>query len=352
MEDSLVQGLAPIVSPALADLLLLIDESDSYAPTKMSLEQMRDFVLQNEVSITTSGGYLKLLRYMNANSMQIKNLANGTADGDAVNYGQVKEGFQSLGSGSPGSMSIASEQASYLRLAATQIINPWGGFYLFYWCVDTYSNTTLSVVGANVVASSGAAVNFDGSVGNIVNVIKDSGWVGKYFHVAFRYRNLKSITGISGTEHRLLSLPSLSDVINADDPAEAINLAVNLLENRLYITAETPAVNVAGVSYMMELLFDNETNTDILGTETGLIKLTAPEPVFTYDLPISLAKYGYAHVRILSRTLNGYTKATDTKHHSVTIDGNVISDSLVAYIAARVAEKVVTNSDESLKVKP
>ncbi len=352
MEDSTVQGLSPINSPSLADLLLIINVSESYEPQNISLEQIRDFVLQNEVSFTTSGGYLKLLRYLNANNMQIKGLAAGTVDSDAVNYGQVKEGFQSLGNGSPGAVSIAGEQASYLRLAATQINSPWGGFYMFYWCVDTFSNTTLSVVGGNVTASSGAAVNFDGSVGNIVNVIKDSGWIGKYFHVAFRYRNLKNITGLSETAHRLLSLPSFSDVINSDDPAEATNLALNLLENRLYITAETPVQNVAGVSYMMELLFDDEASTDILGTETGLIKLTSPEPVFTYDLPISLAKYGYAHVRILSRTLNGYTKATDTKHHSVSMDGNVISDSLVAYIAARVAEKVVTNSDESLKMKP
>lgn len=160
-------------------------------------------------------------------------------------------------------------------------------------------------------------MNFDGSVANIVNVIKDSGWVGKYVHCALRYRNIKSLSALSATGHLLISLPAYGDIINSSLPDVARGLSISSAGNRLFIEADLPEPPSPGASYQLELLFDDYAGTIIAGNETGLIRTSSYDPSFTYDIPLSLNKLDYVHARIVSVSLTGSKQATDTVHTSL-----------------------------------
>jgi len=350
MADSTIQGLPSLTSPALDDLILMADKSDSYAPKKVENTVLRNLILNNNGCFTTSEGQLKLGSWMNANGMQIKNLADPSSDGDALNYGVAKDALMSLTSLTPDTPSI-SDKGAFLRLATTTISDPWGGFYLFYWCVDTSQNTSFSLSGGSPVASSGATVYFDGSVANIVNVIKDSGWRGKYFHCCVRYRNIKSLSSLSATGTLLISIPGYGDLISETTPDIARNVAISHVDNRLNISGELPLDRDFGVIYTLQLLFDQDAETVITGNEQGLIQLSSRIPSFTYDIPLSLGKYAYAHARILSVSLTWQTQGTETFHTSISLDPSLISDTMLTYFAARLSERLVTTGDEPLKVK-
>jgi hypothetical protein len=346
--DSTLEGLQLLSSPALVDLLLCADASDSYEPKKIEITSLRDLILGDNSAFEISAGKLKLKDYLDANNKQIRSLSAGTEDGYAVNYAQVKEAVMSLAGITPATPNI-SEMGAFLRLSTATVSEPWGGFYLFYWCVDTNANTSLSVSGNSVVASSGATVNFDGSVANIVNIVKDSGWYGNYLHVAVRYRNIKSISPLSGTTHYAVTTPGVNDLITEHIPKVVDNPAISKGENRLYITSDP--VEGVGISYVCQLLFDDAAETSITGNETGLIELSAKYPNFTYDMPMNVGKYDYVHARIISVSLLGDTAACDTVHNTVDIDANLLSDTVVSYLAARLAEKLVTADNTNLKIK-
>ncbi len=346
--DSTIQGLQTLSAPALIDLLVCADASDSYEPKQIEITVLRDLILSSNSAFEIASGKLKLKDYLNANNKQIRALSAGTENDYAVNYAQVKEAIMSLAGVTPATPNI-SELGAFLRLSTTTVSDPWGGFYLFYWCVDNFSNTTMDLSGTSVVASSGATVNFDGSVANIVNIVKDSGWYGNYLHVAVRYRNIKSISPLSGTAHYEVATPGVNDLISEYIPKVVDNPAISKGENRLYITSDP--VEGVGISYVCQLLFDDAAETSITGNEAGLIELSGKNPKFTYDMPLNVGNYSFVHARIISVSLLGESVACDTIHNTVDISGDLLSDTLVNYFAARLAEKLVTQDDTSLKIK-
>lgn len=350
MPDSTIDQLPLLSDPALGDYIACLDSSASNTVKRLLLAKMMELLHRSDPAFTTEGGEIKLLASLNGNGFKIAGIASGSEDDDAVKYSQVKPGFQSLAAVTPATPTI-SDRGAFLRVAVSSINNPWGGFYLFYWCVDTIASGTISLVGGVPTASSGATVYFDGSVSNVVNVIKDSGWVGKYFHVMVQYRNLSSISSGSGTGHLQLVSPGYADLINETAPEAVTESAMSIIDNRIYITANKASNLVVGVQYQLELLFDSDSSTVITGNEPGLVRMAGYEPSFTYDIPLSIGKYNYAHARILTANLMGSKSAGETVHGSLSLDGSIISDTLMNYVALRMAEKVVTQADEPLKFK-
>ncbi|GAB1366029.1 hypothetical protein MASR1M36_09000 [Candidatus Cloacimonadaceae bacterium] len=350
MADSTIQGLPSLTSPALDDLILMADKSDSYVPKKVENSKLRDLVLNNNSGFNIASGHLSLNSWMDANGMQIKNLGDPSADNDAVNYGLAKDALMGLSSITPAAPNV-SDKGAALRISTSTISNPWGGFYMFYWCVDTSPSTTFSLSGDSPVASSGAAVSFDGSVANLVNVIKDSGWVGKYFHCCVRYRNIKSLSALSGTGHLQIINPAYGDLIGTALPDLARNPSLSQVDNRLCLEAELPVNRDFGVIYTLQLLFDDQADTVIQGNEPGLVQISSRIPSFTYDIPLSLGSYKYAHARVVSVSLAWSQQATDTVHSLLEIDPGAISETLINYFAARLSEKLVTNDDVPLRTK-
>lgn len=351
MADSTIQGLPSLGSPALDDLIIMADKSDSYAPKKVENTYLRNLILNNNAGFSLASGRLSLLNWMDANGLQIKNLGTPSADTDALNYGLAKDALMSLASITPDAPSI-SDQGAAIRLSTATISNPWGGFYMFYWCVDTSPSTTFSLAGDSPVASSGAAVNFDGSIANLVNVIKGSGWIGKYFHCCVRYRNIKSLSGLSGTGTLQISMPAYGDIISSSNPEIVRNLSLNKGDNnRLYIVAELSSNPTPGATYTLQMLFDNEEETAIVGNEPGLIQQSSALPIFSYDIPLSLGGFSRVHARIMSVSLTGQSAATSTVHNGLEISSSAISESLVNYLAERLAEKLTTSDDMPLKTK-
>lgn len=347
MADSTIDGLPLLTSPAGADEIPTLDASAGGIVKRMPLDKALEYILNNNGAFSIAGEELKLAAAQDCNSFKLVNLAAGSADGDAVNYGQIKAWIGALGS-APG-ITTVSDKGAFLRLAVSSITNPAGGLYLFYWCVDTIPNTQITLSGGTPVASSGATVYFDGSVANVVNVIKDEGWVSKYFHVACRYRNLVNMTDLGPTGHLQIILPAYPDLVSQAEPEKATNLAVSILENRIYLVADK--ADGFALNYQLELLFDDIEDSDIVGNETGLIRFGAPIPQFTIDIPFSKAAKAYLHARILTINAVGVYAATDTVHSPVSFDTGAINESFVNYLATRLAEKIVTQGDESLKTK-
>ena len=347
MPDSTIDGLPLLTSPDGSDQIPTLDVSAGGIVKRMPLDKALEYILNNNGAFSLAEGALKLGAAQNCNSYKLINLAAGTADEDAVNYGQIKAAIGALGT-APGIVS-ASDKGAFLRLAVPTINTPWGGFYLFYWCVDTAPNTQITLSGGSPVASSGATVYFDGSVANVVNVIKDEGWVGKHFHVACRYRNLVNMTDLGPTGHLQITLPAYPDLVSQTEPEKATDLAVSILENRIYVVAYK--AEGFALNYQLELLFDDAEETAITGNETGLIRFGAPIPQFTIDIPFSKASKAHIHARILTINAAGVYAATETVHSPVSFDAGAINESFVNYLATRLAEKIVTQSDEALKTK-
>jgi len=350
MADSTIDLLPVHASPSLEDLLICLDVSASNTPKRLSLEKLMELLHRSDPSFTTEGGAFKLLAAMNGNGFKLTGIGAASSDTDAVQYLQVKHAIQSLSAVVPGTP-VISDKGAFLRVAVSSINNPGGGFYLFYWCVDTLPSGTISLVGGVPTASSGATVYFDGSVANVVNIVKDSGWSGKYIHVMVQYRNLSGVSGASSTGHLLISSPGFGDLTSEDYPEPVTNSSLSIIDNRLTVIADKSPNLVMGVLYQLELLFDQDSNTTLTGNEPGLIRLSNAEPSFTYDIPLSMGKYNYAHARIVSVNLMGKKAAGEVVHGSLSLDGTIISDTLINYLAVRLAEKVVTQGDEPLKFK-
>lgn len=350
MADSTLQGLlATLDIPAGGDLLLAVDVSENNAPKKLPLSGLMSWIMSNNGYYSTSSGF-KLLQSLSANGFKITNLPSGSDDGDGVRYAQIKPFVRDLTAITPQVPAI-SDKGAFLKLSTATVQDPWGGFYLFYWCVDTNAQTQITNSGGNLVASSGATIYFDGSVANIANIIKDNGWTGKYFHAVVRYRNLGNVSSISSTGHLLISSAIFGDIIREEPPETVENLSLVCLENRLFAAADLPSGMMPGDSYMLEMLFDSEASTTIAGNEAGLVRFSSSSPVYTYDIPLSTGNKTYAHARIVSISLLGVQNASDTVHSALNIDTNVLSDTMLNYIALKIAERVVTQADESLKMK-
>lgn len=338
--DSTLQALPELTTPDLLDLLLIADTSDSYNPKKTKVSTLISYFCNNNNVFNISSGKLKLLNSLDANSTKITKLAQGTEDDDGVNYGQVKEAIMSLSSLSLNTPT-ATDIGVAIRIRVDPVLNPWGGFYMFYWCVDTQANTVLTLSGGNVTASSGADVFFEGSIAQIVTVVKNAGWTGKKFHFAVFYRNIKHSTPLSPTGHLTISSASATDMLAAL-PVKVNNMSLSNDNNRLYIRAEIDPGTAPGSIYILQLLFDDKEDTAIQGTEEGLITAASAYPFFTYDIPLTMGKYTYAHCRIITVNLMGQADTCDTVHSPLVIDLTIISDNLVNYLADRLAEKLIT----------
>ena len=348
--DSTIHGLPLLTAPSLADEMVVNHVSGGNVAKRMPLETAMNLILGSNPAFGVTGGIFKLLANGNANNNKIINLAEGTGDNDAIRYLQIKPYVQGIAAVVPG-LPVPSDKGAFIRIGVPTINDPWGGFYLFYWCVDTSANTEISLDGNSIVTSSGAPLYFDGSVANIVNVIKDSGWVGKYFHVAVRYRNLRYQSGISSTGHALIALPGYSDIVHNSRPEIVTALTISTVNNRLYISAQEPTLQLSGTTYRLEMVMDNSTETEVTGNEEGLISFTNSQPFFGYDLPLTKGKYVYAHCRIVSRSFTGIEDHSLTEHSSIEIDTDIINDSFLDFIAARMSEKMQTQGGEPLKPK-
>lgn len=350
MDDSLLQNLPLMTEPQGIDLLFSADASAGYAPKRLPLETAMLYVLTDNPAFALVDEILTLKGRLDCGGFKITNLAGGAGDSDAVNYAQIKDMILPLTEVSPERPGV-SEIGNYLRVSTSTITAPFGGFYLFYWCVDTQENTEMSISGGSVVASSGATVNFDGSVANIVNVIKNTGWVGKYFHVACRYRNIKYFSPLSPTGHKHILAAAYTDVVTSNKPPAAATPSLSIIDNALCLTAQIPGEALFGQAYRAEILLDNDAETEITGAEPGLITLHSSIPSFRYDIPISKGKYDFAHARIVSTSLANNEEAGDTLHTTLVLDSDLIDDSFLNFLALKMSERMQTQQGEPLKPK-
>jgi hypothetical protein len=350
MADSTIQALQTL-TPAKQDLVLVVDQSDSYGAKKLTLEALMNFVLGNSAAFDISNGRLRLQNSLNANGKKITGLAAGEQPGDAVNYGTVSHLVEQLTEVSPDAPTIE-EYGSHLRVSTTAIDAPSGGSYLFYWCVDQLASTELTVSGGAVVSGTGT-VYCEGSVANVANILKTAGLVGRYLHVAVRYRNSQHVSPISATKHHLLSTGIFEDVfsesLDVKPPAELSLVTEN---NRLVISANPGDDVPPGTMYYAEIVMNNEDNYDVQGNEYCLIRLASYTPEFTYEVPVSASKWAYAHVRVLAVAPNGAQGATETVSAGYTYySGNILDDALLGAIATAVADCLQTAGGEALVKK-
>lgn len=348
--DSTIQGLPSLNAPGLEDYLLGSDTSDAYEPKKIPLSAAMELILNSSSAFHLQDDSLFLKQDMNTNGHKITGLAIGSAESDAVRFSQVKPLIRSLSDITPQIPSLQ-DHGSFIRIACATITDPFGGFYLFYWCVDDNTSTTMTMEGGNVIASSGATVQFDGSVANIVNVIKPSSLVGKYFHVAVRYRNLVYPSNISPTGHLHVVTAAPVDIVDNSTPPAPMYMSLGVEQNRLYIGAREAVDVPFGCTYIAQILFNMDEVTDLYGDEQGLITLHSSKPVFTYDLPLLQAMKPFVHARMLAIALNGKTNSTDTLHTHFSFDANVFNDEFINFMAARMSERIQTQAGEPLSLK-
>lgn len=347
--DSTIYGLPVLEEPSLADLMVIWDTSAS-ATKRVEIAYLMALILSGSAAFQVVDGMLKLTANMDANINRITNLAAGTSDSDAVRYDQVSAMISSLASITP-STPVAEDKGAFIRVLTSTIINPFGGFYLFYWCVDTTAGTTIDMVNGSPTASNGATVHFDGSVANVVNIAKSEGLNNKYFHCAVRYRNITSQSGLSSTGTALIELPSPSDLVLRYNPKEAKDLSASILENRLRVVGVPDPEEQFGVSYRLEMLYDDTIDTEIVGNEPGLVTMSSNVPIFSSELPITAGKYSYIHLRCVTRSLFGDEVYGETMHVAVAIDTDVFNDNYLNHIALKMSERMQTQDGTPLKQK-
>lgn len=348
MADSTIQALASL-TPAKQDLILAVDQSDSYGAKKLTLEALMNFVLGNTAAFDISSGKLRLKDSLNANEKKIVNLSTGDSPGDAVNYATVAPMIQSLEGLKPATPEVTGQGP--IRAAVTPVTDPWGGFYYFYWCVDDSPATELSVSGGSVVASSGATVYVEGAVANVISIARTAEMNGKYIHVAVRYRNFASLSKLSNSgTHLVLHKAAFDDLIGAAvSPPEGFSVCAS--ENQVILEAQPPVDANIATTYVAELLFDGNGSNEIQGMEKGLIRIYSNTPKFVYDIPLLQAQRPYCHARIGAVAFDGTTAFTDTKSEGTFYDPGHVHESFLSLLAARLSERLTTQGGEPLLVK-
>jgi hypothetical protein len=201
------------------------------------------------------------------------------------------------------------------------------------------------------VASSGATINFDGSVANIVNIPKDAGMQGSYFHVAVRYRNFNYLSNMSPTGRLLVTAPTLGDIFKNNDAPAPKNSSLVAENNRLSINAEPGTDTPPGCSYIAEILFNNYDKTEISGTEAGLVRISSNSPSFSYDVPLMQSQSPWVHARIASVSMFGIKSYTDTMHCELRYDADFINEDFLNLMASKMAEKIQTQDGQPLAAK-
>lgn len=349
-QDSTIQGLPTLSAPALQDYLVAADTSDSYEPKKLPLDQLMQLILSSSTAFDVQGSTLCLKQNMDAGGNKIVNLPGASNPGDAVPYIQISPLIKALDYLTPAQPS-ASDRGSFIRVTCSTIVDPFGGFYLFYWCLDSSPSTQITISGSSVVASSGATINFDGSVANIVNIPKDAGMQNSYFHIAVRYRNFNYLSNISSTGHLLVDNPVLGDIFKSGGVPCPINESLGVDKNRLHINAEPGLDTPPGCSYIAEILFDASDSTDITGTESALVHISSNSPQFSYDVPLMQSQSPWVHARIASVSMFGIKSFTNTMHCELRYDADFINEEFLNLMARKMSDMIQTQAGEPLTVK-
>lgn len=342
MADKQLQELAPLTNPANEDVVLAVDVSDNNAPKKVTLSSVRKFVLESSPCIDATGVSLKLKSNLNANNMKLTKIAEGSSTSDAVTYGQVSDLITSTLPVLPAP--TYSQVATHLRFLST-IAPLAGATYLFYYCLDTYAETTLTVSGNTVVSSSGATVEEIASPNHIATMVRTSGMVGKYLHLAVRYRNIKATSPLSATLSKVITLPSIADII--EEPGEIDTPTAQVFGSRLYVTSLPMG---PGIQYQLVILFSNDPTHNITGLEEGLIYLSSFTPVFSYDISLANSAYEYIHYQLSAMNLLGQISTPQRDSIAMKFE-DLFSDSLITLLANRISEKLSTADDVPLKPK-
>ena len=348
--DSTIQALPSLSAPTLQDFLLAADTSDSYEPKKLPLDKLMELILSSSTAFDVQGSTLCLKQNMDAGGNKIINLPGASNPGDAVPYIQISPLIKALDYITPGAPS-ASDRGSFIRITCPTIVDPFGGFYLFYWCLDSSPSPQITLSGSSVVASSGATINFDGSVANIVNSPKDPGMQNSYFHVAVRYRNFNYLSNLSATAHLLINKPVLGDIFKSQEAPPPRNFSFVAENNRLYVNAEPGPDTPPGCSYIAEILFDSSDKTEITGTESGLLRISSSIPSFSYDVPLMQSQSPRVHARIASVSMHGLMTFTDTLHCELQYDANFINEEFLDLMARKMSDMIQTQAGEPLTVK-
>lgn len=304
-KDSTLLALPALLQPQKEDILLVCDHSAGYDAKKMSLDALIELVYASSDAFDVTPDGLTLKQNLDANHHKITNLQAGISNQDAVNYGQVKHLLQDLEGVDVTTPSIK-EVGAYIEVGTAPVTTPAGGFYIYYWCVDDSPSTQISLEGAGVVASSGAPIQLDSAVANIVKIPKSAGMKDQYFHVAVRYRNMGSLSALSSTVTVQLDTSIFEDVFSPLTFLPPTNLSAWEEKGTLYIKANPAEGGHPGTTYRAELLFAKGEPRVVQGNEADLITLVSHDPVFAYNLPMWSAGEFYASVRIAAVSVAGH----------------------------------------------
>lgn len=342
MADKQLFELDGLASPAAEDFVLASDTSGSNAPKKLLLSVLRNFILGTAACFNAIGANFKLLADMDAGQKKITNLKAGSNAGDAVNYEQV-EGLVTAELPALAAPTLTPGATSLLfRAAVAPISYP---NYLFYYCLDTNAGTTLSVSGGAVVSSSSAAVHEIASANNSATLVRDAGMTGKYIHLAVRYRNALNVSPLSPTLSQQITEQGVPDFVapdfSLDEPTGQI------VGNRLVVSAPTAG---PGVHYVLTILFNSQESYSITGSEAELVRLSSAVPNFSYDITLAQSSAQYAHYSLTAVPLIGESKTMKGASLALNIE-DMFSDQLITLLAGRIADKLVTQTDEPLKLK-
>ena len=346
--DSTLQGLNAIGTIALEDLLLLADASDSYVTKKGTVQKLMNILMSANGAFSLEDNKLKLSNNLDANYKKIINVANGTSSGDVINYDQIKNMIMGLEGISP-SIPTIQDKGSMYRVSTIAINDPKGGFYIFYWCIDQNPSTTITIQNGIPHASSSVTVFAEGSVINNIYIYQEGEWINKYLHCVVQYRNIENESALSETAHYHIINPGWQDIMPNSNPLSIINMSMSIQGNIIHIKADKPSDMTYGAVYALRLLFDNNSSSDIIGNEEGLITMYAAYPIFTYDIPLTKGNYQFVHSRIDTIALNGKINSSATLHKPISLDVNLISDSLMNYLADRMVEKLKIDNGEIIR---
>lgn len=347
MADKQLHELAQLTALAADDVVLAADASDNNAPKRLRLDKVKSFV--NDTScIDATGSNLLLKSNLNANNKRLTNLANGTSAKDAVTYGQLQE--QLVGN-LPALPAPSFTQTSMHLWLSAEKAEIGSATYLFYYALDTSGSTTLSVSGMEVVATGGATVHEVASANNAATVIRSAGMMGKYLHLAVRYRNLSSVSPLSPTFTQQISEEGVPDIIGTSGEFGAPSLfSVDVVQNRLVINGEPGVGTPKGTVYVAEVVFSDE-SLDVTGYEPGIVRLYSRTPNFTYDLPLMMAKSEWVNVRIVAIGRDEYQAFSGTESALYNYDMQWINEDVLFMLAERMSERLMTMGGDHLQVK-
>lgn len=348
--DSTIQALPSMSAPLPDDLMLIVDTSDAFEAKKISIEALTNYLFSSSPAFNIQNQKITLKQPLDAASNKIINLTAGDNDNDAVNYATVAPMIKSLDSITPALPTIT-DNGSTVKASTIPIADPPGGFYLFYWCVDSSIDTQISVSGQNVTSSSNAPVHFDGSVANVCSIPKIADMNGKYLHIAIRYRNFSSLSKLSNTATLLIpNTTTIQDLISVNVAAPS-NLTISKFENKIFLKATPPEASQPGTSYIAEIVFNDLSSYTITGNETPLIRIMASSPIFTYDLPLLQAQFSHCHARVGTLSFNSNIAFTTTASSDTSYDPTYIQESFLSLIADRMSERLQVEGGQNLIVK-